>query len=112
MSKRITTRWYVVGWIGWCLAFLALLALGRFLPPSSSPPPGTFFLYLVMFVAAVVTFAMWALALLRLGRQHAWAWFVAVLALHLAGVGIVGMAAYALAGPGDDEHVVYRPTGT
>jgi hypothetical protein len=110
--KRVTTRWYIGAWIVWCVAFLALLAIGHFSPPSSTPPPGTFFLYFVMFMAAIVTFAMWALTLLKLGTQQHWAWFVAVLVLHLVGVGIVGMVAYAFAGPPDHEEVVYRPTAT
>ena len=112
MSKRITTRWYIEAWIVWCVAFLALLAIGRFSPQSSSPPPGTFLLYFVMFLEAVVTFAMWALALMKLGSQRFWGRFVALLVLHLVGIGIVGMAAYALAGPTDREEVVYRPTLT
>jgi hypothetical protein len=112
MSKRTTTRWYIGGWIVWCLAFLALLAIGRFSPPSSSPPPGTFFLYFVMLVTAILTFTMWVFALLKLASQRMWGWFGAVLLLHLVGIGIVGMAAYALAGPRDREEIVYRPTMT
>ncbi len=114
MSKRTIVRWYVVAWIVWCLAFLALLAIGRFSAPSSNPPPGTFPLYFVMLVAAIVTFLMWVLALIKLGTRHIWGWFIALLALHLVGIGIVGIAAYALAGPADvgGEEIVYRPTAT
>jgi hypothetical protein len=115
MSKRTTTRWYIGGWIVWCLAFLTLLALGHFSPPSSSPPAGTFVLYFVMLVASVVTIVMWALTLLKLGSLHAWAWFAAVLVLQLVGIGIIGMVAYALAGPVERaarEQVVHRPTVT
>ena len=110
--KRTTTRWYIGAWIVWCLAFVALLAIGHFAAPSSSPPPGTFLLYFVMFMAALLTFAMWALALLKLASQRMWGWFAALLILHLVGIGIIGMAAYALAGPGDREEIVYRPTVT
>jgi hypothetical protein len=115
MSKRTTTSGYIGGWIVWCLAFLTLLALGHFSPASSSPPPGTFFLYLVMFVASLVTLVMWALTVLKLASLHAWAWFAAVLVLHLVGIGIIGMVAYALAGPvkrAPHDQVVYRPTVT
>jgi energy-coupling factor transporter transmembrane protein EcfT len=114
MSKRTLVRWYIGAWIVWCLAFLILLAIGRVSPPSSSPPPGTFFLYFVMFLAVIVTFFMWAVTLLKLGLRRLWGWFVAVLVLHLVGIGIVGMAAYALAGPGDgdSDEIVYRPTAT
>jgi hypothetical protein len=41
--------------------------------------------------------------------MHAWAWFTAVLVLHLIGLGIVGMIAYAIAGPDDSTFVVTRP---
>jgi hypothetical protein len=114
MRKRTVVRWYVDAWIVWCLAFLGLLAIGRLSTPSSTPPPGTFLLYFVMFVAAIITFLMWVAALLKLGNRRSWGWFVAVLALHVVGIGIVGMAAYALAGPADADRdeVVYRPTAT
>jgi energy-coupling factor transporter transmembrane protein EcfT len=114
MRKETVVRWYVAAWIVWCLAFLALLALGRMAPRSSTPPPGTFVLYFVMFVAAIVTFLMWVVALVKLGSRRLWAWFVTVLVLHLVGIGIVGIAAYGLAGPNDSggEEIVYRPTAT
>ena len=113
MRKRTIVRWYVGAWVVWCLAFLALLGIGRLYAPSSTPPPGTFFLYFVMLVTAIVTFLMWVAALLKLLSQRSWGWFVAVLLLHLVGIGIVGIAAYGLTGPGDrGEEIVYRPTAT
>ena len=110
--KRLTTRTYIGAWIVWCAAFVALLTIGHFSAPSSTPPPGTFLLYFVMFIAAIVTFVMWAITLLKLGSQRLWTWFVAILVLHLVGIGIVGMVAYAVAGPDDHDEIVYRPTVT
>jgi hypothetical protein len=114
MSKSIIVRWYIGAWVVWCLAFLALVAMGRLSPPSSTPPPGTFILYFIMGVAAIVTILMWVAALWKLFSRRLWGWFAGVLVLHLVGIGIVGMAAYALAGPGDNdrEEIVYRPTAT
>jgi hypothetical protein len=66
--------------------------------------------YLVLMISAVVMLVMWIGALIRLGQQHAWGWFVAVLVLHLIGLGIIGMVAYAVSGPGDTDAVVIRPS--
>jgi hypothetical protein len=60
----------------------------------------------------VVMLLMWLAALFKLGQLRAWPWFVAVLVLHLIGLGIIGMVAYALAGPEDREQIVYRPKVT
>ena len=57
-------------------------------------------------------FVMWIGALIKLAQQHAWGWFVAVLILQLIFLGIIGMAAYAIAGPQDTDEVVTRPTTT
>jgi hypothetical protein len=112
VGKRTTTRWYIGAWLAWCLAFLSLIAMARMTGPTSMPPPGSFIAYLVMFLAMVVTFVAWLGALLRLGHLRAWSWFIAVLVLHLIGLGIIGMVAYAIAGPEDREQIVYRPTVT
>ena len=112
MSKRTTTRWYIGAWVVWCLAFLSLIAMSRASGPSSMPPPGSFVAYVLMFLAMVVTFVAWLAALLKLGHLRAWLWFVAVLVLHLVGLGIIGMVAYALAGPEGREQIVYRPKVT
>ena len=53
---------------------------------------------------------MWIGALVKLAHLSAWGWFVGVLILHLIGLGIIGMVAYAIAGPEDDTIVVTRPT--
>jgi hypothetical protein len=70
------------------------------------------FAYLVMAIAGVMMLVMWIGALIKLGQLHAWGWFVAVLVLHLLALGIIGMLAYAIAGPTDTEEVVIRPTTT
>lgn len=65
----------------------------------------------VVFIAAVVMLVMWIGALIRLGQLQSWGWFVAVLILHLVGLGIIGMVAYAAAGP-EDAGAAIRPTAT
>jgi hypothetical protein len=114
MSRRITTRWYIGAWVVWLLGVIALYVESRFIGNSTSPPPGVFLIYLVMFLAAFVMFAMWIAALLRLAAQRSWGWFAAVLALHLVGLGIIGMIAYALFGTDDrrTNEIVYRPRAT
>ena len=61
---------------------------------------------LLVLIASVVMFVTWLGALIRLGQLHSWGWFVAVFALSM-----VGMLAYAVAGP-PDEMIVTRPTVT
>ena len=113
MSKRFTTRWYIGAWVVWVLALIGLGLAMQSGPGSSSPPPPVALLtYLVMAIAGVVMLVMWIGALIKLGQQHAWGWFVAVLVLHLLALGIIGMVAYAIAGPTDTEEVVIRPTTT
>ena len=112
MSKRITTRWYIGAWIVWLVALVAMIALSRSPQTSSSPSPGVVVAYLVMAVAGIVTVVMWIGALIKLAQLHAWGWFASVLVLHLIALGIVGMIAYAIAGPDDQTEVVMRPTVT
>ena len=109
MSKRITTRWYIGAWVVWLIAFVALLLIS-WSAPGSTPPPGAMLAYLVAAVASLVTLVMWIGALIRLGQQQAWGWFAGLLVLHLIGLGIIGMVAYAIAGPEDIGEVVIRPT--
>ena len=110
MSKRITTRWYIGSWIVYILAVIAFFVIGHNAPGSSSPPPALFIPYAVMAVTGVVMLVTWIGALVKLGQQHTWGWFVGVLALHLVGLGIIGMVAYAVSGPEDSAYVVIRPT--
>jgi len=90
-----------------------MFLLSKTVRTTTSPPPGVFLDYVVMFLAAVVMLVMWLAALLKLGLQRAWAWFLAVLVFHVVGLGIIGMVAYAMAGPDRGRpEVVYRPTAT
>jgi hypothetical protein len=110
MSKRITTRWYIGAWIAYILGVIAFFVMARANHGSSTPPPGAMLAYLVIIATGIVMLVMWIGALIRLGQQHAWGWFVGVLVLHLIGLGIIGMVAYAVAGPPDGDLVVTRPS--
>ena len=111
MSKRITTRWYIGAWV---LAVLVGIATGLMArgAPAGSPPPSVTVASLVLVACGIVMLVMWIGALVKLAQQHAWGWFVGVLVLQLIFLGIVGMAAYAIAGPEDTAEVVIRPTTT
>jgi hypothetical protein len=109
MSKRITTRWYIGAWIVYIIAAIAFFMMSRSAQGNSALPPGVWLAYLVLMIAAVVMLVMWIGALIRVGQQHAWGWFVGVLVLHLIGLGIIGMVAYAISGPEDTDAVVIRP---
>jgi hypothetical protein len=110
MSKRITTRWYIGAWIVYIIAAIAFFMMSRSAQGSSALPPGVWLAYLVLMIAAVVMLVMWIGALIRVGQQRAWGWFVGVLVLHLIGLGIIGMVAYAISGPEDTDAVVIRPS--
>jgi len=75
---------------------------------TASVPPVAIDLYLVILASVVVMLVFWIGALIRLGQMHAWAWFTAVLVLHLIGLGIAGMVAYAIAGSDESTFVVTR----
>ena len=111
MSKRITTRWYIGAWVVWLIAFVALVVLAR-QNPGTSMPPSAVIASLITFVAAIVMLVMWIGALVKLGQQQAWGWFVGVLILQLVGLGIIGMIAYAAGGPKDEGGVAMRPSVT
>ena len=113
MSKRITVPWYIAAWVVWLIAFVAYWMMVKQASgtPSSGPTAGIVVASIVAFIAGLVTLVMWIGALVKLGAQHAWGWFVAVLVLHLIGLGIIGMVAYGIAGPPDTgTDVVTRPT--
>jgi hypothetical protein len=110
MSKRITTRWYIGSWIVYILAVIAFFVIGRKAQGSSTWPPALFIPYALMAATGVVMLVTWIGALVKLGQQHAWGWFVGVLVLHLVGLGIVGMVAYAVSGPEDNTFVAIHPS--
>jgi len=110
MSKRITTRWYIGAWVVWLIAFISLALVLQSAGGSSSPPPAAAIPYAVMAIAGIVMLVLWIGALVKLGMQHAWGWFVAVLVLHLVALGMIGMVAYAVWGPRDTSEVAMRPT--
>ena len=114
MSKRITTRWYIGAWVVWLLGVIALYVESRLTRNSTSPRPGVFLIYLVMFIAVFAMFAMWIAAVQRLAVQRSRGWFAAVLTLHLVGLGIIGMVAYGLSGTDERriDEIVYRPRAT
>ena len=91
------------------LAWVALIMTLRGNPDAGSLPPMAMVLYLVLFATGVAMLVFWIGALIMLAQLHAWDWFTAVLVLHLVGLGIVGMVAYAVAGPYDSMTVVIRP---
>jgi hypothetical protein len=111
MSKRLTTRWYIGAWVVWLVAVIASIVMLRG-AQGGSAPPGVGVAYFVIAAAGIVMLVMWIGALVKLGTQRAWGWFVGVLVLQLIGLGIIGMIAYAVAGPGDTEPAVMRPTTT
>jgi hypothetical protein len=112
MSKRTTTRWYIGAWVVAVLAAIAMIATARSVAPqaSSTPSAALIFEYAVLAIAGIVMLVMLIGALVKLGMQRAWGWFVAILVLHVVGLGIVGMVAYAVSGPEDEDLVVTRPT--
>jgi hypothetical protein len=112
MSKRITTRWYIGAWVVAVLASIAMIVTTRSAGAqvSSSPSAALFFEYFVAAIAGIVMLVMLIGALVKLGTQRAWGWLVAILLLHMVGLGIVGMVAYAVSGPEDEDLVVTRPS--
>lgn len=111
MSKQTTTRGYIISWVLYVVAWVALLMTlhASASQGTSSPSSGAAVFYFVLFTLAIAMLIFWIGALIRLGQMASWSWFVAVLVLHLVGLGIVGMLAYAVGGPEDSGVVVIRP---
>jgi hypothetical protein len=111
MSKSITTRWYIGAWIVAVVAGIVAGVLARN-APGTGPPPSVAIASFVVAACGVVMLVTWIGALVKVAQQHAWGWFIALLVLQLIFLGIVGMVAYAIAGPDDALEVVTRPTVT
>jgi len=114
MSKRITTRWYIGAWIVAVVISIVAGVMARN-APGTSPPPALTIAYLIAVACGIIAFVMWIGALIKLGQQHSWGWFVFLLLIYvltLGFLGIVGMVAYAIAGPDDTSQAVMRPTTT
>ena len=111
MSKRLTTRWYIGAWVIYVFALIALVMSARSagVQGSSSASPALVVGYLVLGIAGIVMLVTWIGALVKLGMEREWGWFVGILLLHVTGLGIIGMVAYAVAGPEDEDLVVTRP---
>ena len=93
-----------------CTRACASASSGRCIATASGPTGGIAAAGIVAFVAGLVMLVMVIGALVKLGMQKAWGWFVGVLVLQLIGLGIIGMVAYAIAGPADSgREVVTRP---
>ncbi|MEA2644444.1 MAG: hypothetical protein QOG08_1470 [Chloroflexota bacterium] len=111
MSKRTSTRWYIGAWVVALIGLVIAYTSGHSANATTSLSPLAAIAWAVALFAGLVMLVAWIGALIRIGQLHRWGWFVAVLILQLIGLGIIGMVAYAVAGPGD-EVVVTRPTVT
>lgn len=95
MSRQTATRCYLAAWVVWVIALLATYATREYV---DAPNEG---LILIVGLLAAAMVVLWVGALDRLSAQHDWGWFGALLLLQLVFLGVVGMAAYMLVGPGD-----------
>jgi hypothetical protein len=106
VSKRVTTTGYIVAWVIAVIAGAVFLKTAHIVTTGTSASafgttPASAIAWLVVGLASLVMLVMLIGALVALGQQHAWGWFVALLVLQVVGLGIVGMVAYAVAGPAD-----------
>ena len=112
----MTTRWYILAWIVWAVSLVVFFATAQVqtgpghVPAFGSSPPSAI-AWLVAGVCSLVMLVTWIGALIRVGQLGRWGWFAAMLVLQLIALGIVGMVAYAVAGP-DDTVSVTRPSVT
>ena len=116
MSKGTSTRWYIGAWIVGVISFVVFMMTAQktatgtaFNAIGSTPVSGA--AWLLVGICSLVMLVVWIGALIGLGQRRHWGWFAGVLILHLIGLGIVGMVAYAAAGP-EDTAVAMRPTST
>lgn len=109
MSKAMATRWYIGAWVVAVISLVVAYVSGLSATANTAYSPLTAIAGTVAVVAGLVMLVACIGALIRLGQMRSWGWFVAVLILQLIALGIIGMVAYAVAGP-SDEMVVTRPT--
>ena len=117
MSKSVTTRWYIGAWVVGAISMVAFFMTAHTQATSTNvtaigTSPIAVVAWLLVIAASIVMLVMWIGALIRLGQLGSWGWLVLVLVLQLIGLGIVGMAAYAVAGPSDVLRDVTRPSVT
>ena len=118
MSKRVTTTGYILAWVVAVISGIVFLKTASVHTSATSASafattPLSAAAWIIVGLASLVMLVMWIGALIALGQQHAWGWFVAVLVLQLIGLGILGMVVYAIAGPADRPVVsITRPSVT
>ena len=106
MSKRVTTTGYIVAWVVAAFALIVFLKTANWITSSTAVSaqgnsPVSAGAWFVVGIASLVMLVLWIGALVALGQHAAWGWFALVLVLQLVGLGIVGVVAYAIAGPSD-----------
>jgi len=116
VSKQVSTRWYIGAWIVWAISVVAFFMTAQIHTSSAGASavgtsPVSVLAWIVAGVCSIVMLVMWIGALIRLGQLGRWGWFAGVLVLQLIALGIIGMIAYAAAGP-EDAGVVTRPYPT
>jgi len=108
---------YIVAWLVAALSVAVFLAGGSVRADATSASaiattqPAAV-AALAMVLATLVMLATWIVALVALTRGRLWGWFVAVLILQLAGLGIVAMLVYAISTPPRPLLTVTRPSVT
>jgi hypothetical protein len=117
MSKSVTTRWYIGAWVVGAVSMLVFFMTAHTHTTSSSitaagTSPIAVIAWLLVIAASIVMLVTWIGALIRLGQLGRWGWFVLVLVLQLIGLGILGMVAYAAAGPAHASGDITRPSLT
>ncbi|HET7379924.1 MAG TPA: hypothetical protein VFJ24_07785 [Gaiellales bacterium] len=117
MSKRVTTTGYGIAWIVALIAGIVFFKTAAVHTTATSASafattPVSAVAWFIVAIASLVMLVLWIGALVAVGQQHAWAWFVALLILQLIGLGIIGMVAYAIAGPDRPVTSFTRPSVT
>ena len=110
MARTTSTRWYIGAWIVWVAALIGFSIAYQHVDRSSPfwvGNPSLVGLGTIAQLSMLVMLGSWIGALIRLRRLRRWVWFAGVLIVQLIGLGILGMVAYAIAGP--DDTALARP---